>query len=53
MYLSTGGSAEALRKAGMADASDGAVWERHYRHYRVQEDQDYKALVDYVESECT
>lgn len=27
---------------------DGTVWERHYREYRVGDDADYAALVDYV-----
>jgi putative transposase len=27
---------------------DGTVWERHYRDYRVDDDADYAALIDYV-----
>jgi putative transposase len=39
---------KALSKAGAPAASVGAIWERHYRHYRVASDDDYSALVDYV-----
>jgi putative transposase len=39
---------KALRKALVAGAADGAIWEPHYREYRVQDDAEYTALVDYV-----
>jgi len=38
---------KALNKAGIP-GNDGAVWERHYQHYRVADDGEYAALVDYV-----
>jgi putative transposase len=31
-------------------SGDGAIWERHYRDYRVGDDDEYTALVDYVHS---
>lgn len=39
---------KALRKALVTGAADGAIWEPHYREYRVQDDAEYAALVDYV-----
>jgi putative transposase len=39
---------KALRKAMVAGALDGAIWEPHYRDYRVEDDAEYSALVDYV-----
>ena len=30
---------------------DGGIWERHYRDYRVGDDAEYEALVDYVHSD--
>jgi putative transposase len=39
---------KALNKAGIAGANDGAIWERHYQDYRVADDAQYAALVDYV-----
>jgi len=39
---------KALNKAGMAGAQDSTIWERHYRDYRVADDAEYAALVDYV-----
>ena len=39
---------KALRKAAVPGASDGAIWERHYQDYRVADDAEYAALVDYV-----
>ena len=39
---------KALRKAMVPGALDGAIWEPHYRDYRVQDDAEYAALVDYV-----
>jgi putative transposase len=43
---------KALRKAGAPDSSDGALWERHYRHYRVQDEEDYAKLVDWVHTDA-
>jgi putative transposase len=39
---------KALNKAGVPGANDGAIWERHYQDYRVLDDAEYAALVDYV-----
>jgi putative transposase len=39
---------KALRKAIVPGAADGAIWEPHYRHYRVHDDAEYELLVDYV-----
>lgn len=39
---------KALTKAGMAGAQDSTIWERHYRDYRIADDAEYAALVDYV-----
>jgi putative transposase len=39
---------KALNKAGIPGANDGAIWERHYQDYRVADDAEYAALVDYV-----
>ncbi|MFL6674295.1 MAG: REP-associated tyrosine transposase [Massilia sp.] len=39
---------KAMNKAGVPGANDGAIWERHYRDYRVADDAEYAALVDYV-----
>jgi putative transposase len=39
---------KALNKAGVPCANDGAIWERHYQDYRVLDDAEYTALVDYV-----
>jgi putative transposase len=43
---------KALNKTGLvlAGASDATVWERHYRDYRVGDDDEYAALIDYVHS---
>jgi putative transposase len=38
---------KALNKAGMTGANEG-IWERHYQEYRVADDAEYAALVDYV-----
>lgn len=38
---------KALRKS-MPGVGDGAIWERHYQHYRVGDDHEYAALVDYT-----
>jgi putative transposase len=41
---------KALNKSGLnaGSAGDSAIWERHYRDYRVGDDDEYAALVDYV-----
>jgi putative transposase len=41
---------KALSKSGLAGTADAAIWERHYRDYRVADDEDYGALIDYVHS---
>jgi putative transposase len=46
---------KALHKTGLAlpgpaGASENAIWERHYRDYRVGDDDEYATLVDYVHS---
>jgi putative transposase len=43
---------KALNKTGLvlAGASEATVWERHYRDYRVGDDDEYAALIDYVHS---
>ena len=35
------------RPAGLADST---IWERHYRDYRIGDDDEYAALIDYVHS---
>jgi putative transposase len=32
----------------MAGSGDGGIWERHYRDYRIGDDDEYAALVDYL-----
>jgi putative transposase len=39
---------KALRKSMVPGTADGAIWEPHYREFRVYDDRDYAALVDYV-----
>lgn len=39
---------KALRKAAVPGANDGAVWEKHYRDYRIHDDAEYALLIDYV-----
>jgi putative transposase len=43
---------KALHKTGLAlsGAADAAIWERHYRDYRVGDDHEYTTLIDYVHS---
>jgi putative transposase len=43
---------KALHKTGLAlsGAADAAIWERHYRDYRIGDDDEYTALIDYVHS---
>jgi putative transposase len=38
---------KALHKAGVP----GVIWERHYRDYRIADDAEYAALVDYVHTD--
>jgi putative transposase len=38
---------KALHKAGVP----GVIWERHYQDYRVTDDAEYAALVDYVHTD--
>lgn len=33
-----------------AGTGDGTIWERHYRDYRIGDDDDYASLIDYVHS---
>jgi putative transposase len=35
---------------GDAATGDGTIWERHYRDYRVGDDEEYSSLIDYVHS---
>ena len=37
-------------KASAPAGTDGTVWERHYRDYRIGGDEEYAAAVDYVHS---
>jgi putative transposase len=39
---------KALRKAGLPGVNEGAIWQRHYQNYRVVDDAEYAALVDYL-----
>jgi putative transposase len=39
---------KALHKAGVA----GDIWERHYREYRVADDAQYAALLDYLHTDA-
>jgi putative transposase len=39
---------KSLRKAMVADAPDGAIWEPHYLEHRIGTDEEYAALVDYM-----
>lgn len=32
----------------ISGTGDGTVWERHYRDYRIGDDDEYTALIDYV-----
>ena len=43
---------KALHKTGLAlpGTADATIWERHYRDYRVGDDDEYTALIDYVHS---
>jgi putative transposase len=37
-------------QAPVQAAGDGTVWERHYRDYRIGDDEEYAAAIDYVHS---
>jgi putative transposase len=39
---------KALRKSGLPAAHRGAIWQRHFQNYRVANDAEYSALVDYL-----
>jgi putative transposase len=39
---------KALRKSLGAGADDGAIWARQYQEFRVADDADYAALIDYM-----
>jgi putative transposase len=39
---------KSLRKASPSNASEGAIWQRHYRQHRIGDDTEYAAMVDYV-----
>jgi putative transposase len=43
---------KALNKTGLAlaGATAATIWERHYRDYRIGDDDEYAALIDYVHS---
>ena len=43
---------KALRKSGRPEATASAIWERHYRHYRVGDDADYALLIDYLHNDA-
>lgn len=34
-----------------AGTGDGTIWERHYRDYRIGDDDEYTALIDYLHSD--
>jgi putative transposase len=34
--------------ASKSGSGDGTIWERHYRDYRIGDDAEYAALIDYV-----
>jgi putative transposase len=40
---------KAMHKSqAFAGVGDNALWERHYRDYRIGDDEEYAALIDYV-----
>jgi putative transposase len=41
-------SATRMSATRMSATGDGTIWERHYKEYRVGDDAEYTALVDYV-----
>ena len=43
---------KALRKTGKQNATANALWERHYRHYRVDDDDRYALLIDYLHNDA-
>ncbi|TFW32696.1 REP-associated tyrosine transposase [Massilia horti] len=42
---------KALHKAGVSDSGDKAIWERHYREFRITSDCAYAALIDYLHTD--
>jgi len=42
---------DGLAKSRLGGSGDGGIWERHYRDYRVGDDAEYGALIDYVHSD--
>lgn len=43
---------KALRKTGKQNATASALWERHYRHYPVDDDDRYALLIDYLHNDA-
>jgi putative transposase len=41
---------KALHKACLPGGTGDGIWERHYRDYRVGDDDEYASLIDYVHS---
>ena len=39
---------KALRKAQLGNSPEGAIWERQYQQYRIQDERDYATLIDYM-----
>jgi len=39
---------KALRKSLVTSSPDGAIWERQYQQFRVQDEVQYAALIDYM-----
>ncbi|MCC2960017.1 transposase [Massilia sp. IC2-278] len=39
---------KALRKSLVTNSPDGAIWERQYQQFRVQDETQYAALIDYM-----
>lgn len=39
---------KALRKSLVSSSPDGAIWERQYQEFRVSDDAEYAALIDYM-----
>ena len=35
----------------LSSTGDGGIWKRHYRDYRIGDDAEYEALIDYVHSD--
>jgi putative transposase len=45
-----GAKAKCEPAARMSGTGDGTIWERHYRAYRVSDDEEYASLIDYLHS---